>query len=139
MVIKDYVLDKERSLEMFETHRKALNQGACYNNVFSLCNEYDMVRGTMKVAYGYWSAFPGIMARHCFFVTDDKKILDPTFGFRSNKEDEVSYWIFAILDFRDYLDMLREDDLQPGLHAALWEREKELAQGFEEHKTILIN
>jgi hypothetical protein len=139
MVIKDYVLDEELSMEMFERHRSVLNQGACYNNVFNLCGEYELVRlGVMRVAYGYWTAIPGIMARHCFFVTDDKKIIDPTYAFRSNKEN-VEYWIFAVLEFRDYLDKIRDENLDPALHYTLREPDHKLIQESFQEGIMLIN
>jgi hypothetical protein len=137
LIIRNLTLDKELSMQLFNSHQDVLLPNHCYNNVFSMTHQHGhkFVTGEWKIAYGYWSIMDKLMARHCFILEGDT-VIDPTYGFRTSGESE--YIAFKVLEFGEYLDLLTEADGQPALYGAFWKLENELAQKVYEEENLML-
>lgn len=114
----------------------------CYNNVFNVISFVNnkFRNGEWRVAYGYWTAIDGIMARHCYIVDKDNRVIDPTAPFSTAENvKEKKYLTFKVFDDADeYLDLLWEHDKEPALYKALAEEEKEAHEYAMKNNLILI-
>lgn len=119
--MKEYKLDYDLSKEMYDKHKLLVKQKECYNNIakISIAMQYlDNYNENIKIAFGAWQIFDDskqVYARHCFFLLDNEKVIDPTCFVVSNKINDRSYLVFKTYDLDDYDKKLRECNLVPSI------------------------
>ncbi|WP_168898374.1 hypothetical protein [Bacillus sp. ISTL8] len=135
-------INYEESVRVHKENLRRIEKKMCYNNVFNVVSYVDdkFHSGEWRVAYGYWTAIDGIMARHCYIVDKDNRVIDPTAPFSTTKDiRNVDYLTFKIFEDADeYLELLWEHDREPALYKAFLEEEKKAHEHAMKNNLILI-
>ncbi|HDR7263652.1 hypothetical protein [Bacillus sp. CH_203] len=139
-MITEHKINIELTEEVYGECSHAIQQKMCYNNVFNVMGYYmdKFKSGEWKVAYGYYTAVDGIMARHAFIVdiaTGDA--IDPTAPTLSNGYDYRKYLSFVILEKDEYLDLIGNEDREPALYKSLREQDTEAQEWGKVNNVIM--
>ncbi|HDR7066887.1 TPA: hypothetical protein QCW42_003993 [Bacillus cereus] len=141
-MVKMLRMNYEESVRVHEENGIMLEKKMCYNNVFNVLSYHTgkFRSGEWRVAYGYWTAIDGIMARHCYIVDKDNNVIDPTAPLSTDENvKDKKYLTFKIIDGLDsYLDLINEHDREPALYRAFLEEEKEAHEYAMKNNLILI-
>ncbi|EML6324782.1 hypothetical protein QCQ60_005111 [Bacillus cereus] len=139
-MITEHKINAELTDEVYEACSHAIQPKMCYNNVFSVMGYYiDKFRGgEWKVAYGYWTAVDGMMARHAFIVdVETGDAIDPTALATSSGYEHRKYISFAILDIDEYLELIGNENREPALYKSLREQDMEAQKWGMQHNLIM--
>ncbi|MGE6347867.1 hypothetical protein ACQKIY_25665 [Bacillus mycoides] len=135
-------INYEESVKVHKENLRRIQKKMCYNNVFNVVSFVDnkFYSGEWRVAYGYWTAIDGIMARHCYIVDNDNKVIDPTAPFSTTKDiKNVDYLTFKVFEDADeYLELLWANNREPALYRAFLEEEKKAHEYAMKNSLILI-
>ena len=101
--MKEYILDYERSKQMYEAHKNIIEMKMCYMNIWNIAVSKELTRdfmkGKLKVAYGAMPSVVNTMVRHCFIVDDKGNAIDPTvFSVPEREPEEKAVYIAHTVD-----------------------------------------
>lgn len=128
--MQEHTLDAAKSREVYHACKQKMAQKQCYINIFHAAMHFSekLVSGEWRVAYGYYSVsgFPKLLARHCFFLAEDGKVIDPTLFTRWDIDWNPDYFIMKVFDsYRDYLHAVNKADGYPDLQDTLLPLERQ--------------
>lgn len=143
-MIKEHVLNKELSREVYENCAKNILPKQCYNNVWNVLQEYSscFIEGDWFIAYGYVHATQNFYARHAFIVNKDGEAIDPTLYALSYFDEDDMYEStqkhvsFSIMTVREYVDKIGRNDNQPALFGKFRNEEKEAWDWAKERSLV---
>jgi len=140
-LILKHEMDVDLTLSVYEECKHSIEMKQCYNNIFNvLTRSYNKFSsGEWRVAYGYVLVVQNIMARHCFIVTKDNTIVDPTLVTTSSfdKYKDKYYISFKIFELQEYLDAIERNDRQPSFYGVYREEEMKANEWALENGMVL--
>lgn len=92
--------------------------------------------GVWKIAYGYFSitGFDKLLARHCFFLDEEDRVIDPTLFARSDIARNPDYYVMKVFStYSDYLHAINNENGYPDLCRALRPLEQQVYNWAAEH------
>lgn len=142
-MIAEYKMNVEKSREVFEDCSDFIEMKRCYNNVFDLIMRYHekFKSGEWRIAYGYYTAVQNLMARHCFILTSEDEVIDPTViatpTFDPDKEKSyVTFKVFGSVS--DYMRALERNDNMPDLYGVFNDLEAKAHEWATSKQLILM-
>jgi hypothetical protein len=126
-------MNYEKSKELFLKHKDILKPKFCYNNILELVDNFpsEFYQDKQLIAYGYLGIPNFNFVRHCYIVTKDNIILDPTIlALFENEDDfiirESIYYTFAKISYSNYMTIaFKSNRFEPDLKMFLKESEFE--------------
>ena len=119
------LIDKEASLELYESNKSIVEAKYCYNNTFNLLSQDDDVltkvaRNEWKIVYCFFRVFDNqdVYVRHaCFYDVERHVMIDATATLLSsfNERKNAEYRIIKLMDYHEYIDALKKHHLEPAL------------------------
>lgn len=136
--MEKHSLNIEMSKTVYRACRKQIVQKQCYLNIFHAAMHYSekVTSGEWKIAYGYFSitGFDKLLARHCFFLDEEDRVIDPTLFARSDIARNPDYYVMKVFStYSDYLHALNEADGYPDLCRTLRPLEQQVYLWASEH------
>lgn len=118
----------------------------CYNNVFNVVSRYSSFyhhfqEGNWKVTYGYIELMPGsnLYGRHCFFLAEDGRVIDPTLYALKTPHVERDYIPFLTFpQLTDYLEAIEQNKYNPDLIRYTKQDEVTVIASLEEEGKLVI-
>lgn len=135
----NYILNVEKSREIYNKYKSRLEVKMCYNNIFKISsleiNKF--YSGEWKIAYGYMSIMDTVLyARHCF-ILEGNNVIDPTLFTNPHPDTNRKYLVFKIFDnYTDYTSSIENEDYKPALERTL--RKLDLQLVIKEQKNGLF-
>lgn len=136
-----YDIDMEESKKIYEDMKSDMKVKGCYDNIAKVvikyiprhANEYK----DAKVVFGGWqlSAFgDNVFVRHCFLMTKDEKVIDPTYFVAPNEGGK--YIKFFEYDIPKYLQLLENHNTS--LDDLLFRPTNKIVQELMEKNIIVL-
>lgn len=129
-MVKEHKLNVELSKQVYEQHKEYIKMKQCYNNIYNVYERsiHTFSKMGWKIAYGFVTAHENLMARHCFIVTKENEVIDPTFVSLSHfdESEEYLYLSYELLEPREYLSKLEKNDCDPSMMKSYIFKQEEL-------------
>ena len=108
-MMEQYKLDVETSRALHKKHARLMELRQCYKNVSCILDHEfkKFTSGEWKIAYGYYTVtvdIPQLLARHCFILTNQNTVIDPTIMIHETDMNELAS--------REYFVMKTFDDIK---------------------------
>lgn len=141
-MLTEYKMNLEKSLEVYN-ECDFIKMKHCYNNVFNMIFPYheQFKSGEWRIAYGYYTAIEGLMARHCFILTSEDEVIDPTILATDtfDPEKEKVYVAFKVFgSIKEYLDVLADNDREPALFNVYYDLEMKANEWAKQKQVFLM-
>lgn len=134
-----YILNIDKSKEVYSKCKKRLAAKECYNNVFRVATDYITNFKTKKwrIAYGYMTVLDNLLCRHCFIIDENNTVIDPTI-ILINRTDAEYYTMKIFDDWCEYFKAIKKEQYLPALYRYLNEYNKIALNWAEENQYVLI-
>lgn len=132
-----YILNLEKSYELYESHKELLEDGFCYsNNIELLVKRYlkEFQNNELYIGYCYLGGEIFDFQRHCVIVSNNNEIIDVSIPFKYNYIEAltnttfIKYYFFGILNLEELSAGLIKDNTSADLKISLKEKERELVK-----------
>ncbi len=138
-------IDLKKSIEICKKYNSQLKPHYCYNNILALTlplkKEFESKK--YKVAYGYFGDESNAFVRHCYIVTENKKVIDPSIILITKQEkikdlSFYNYYTFAKISEKEMVSFIKKQKGNlPHLKDVLTEQERQFATFATENKLIV--
>lgn len=142
-IMQKAALDPQKSKSLYLQHPRQYKAKECYANVYrAITDNFSKVNsGKWKIAYGFYtiSDLPNLLGRHCFFLDEDDKVIDPTIFTHAAPNLNHQYYVFYIFDsIKDYYSEVEKADYHPALLSFLRPYEEKAHLWAKIHDYILF-
>ena len=138
--MKQYLLNKEESLKLYNKHQDKIEPKDCYINIFNILTIYpqNFHSGEWMIAYGYVSSIENVYCRHCFVLAGDE-IIDPTLFSTDRDNSSRTYYLFKVFDsVGEYLEALDSEKGYPALTKHLHKEDSEALKWAQQNGYLFI-
>ncbi|MDO5398790.1 MAG: hypothetical protein Q4G33_12770 [bacterium] len=115
-------LNVGKSKEIYDIYKTRVNRNQCYMNIYNVAVSSKLIKrfadGQIKIAYGaMYEDEEGFAVRHCFIVTKEQEVIDPTiFTFSGECHiGEIRYNAHSLYGCKEYLEAISKNDYCPDL------------------------
>ncbi len=125
-----YLIDVLRSKELAKKVKRICPK-ECYANVFRVFTSFpaEFRSGRLRVAYGYVSICDKLWTRHCFIITNNNEIIDPTLALQQDGLESRLYHVMKIFpSVQEYMEAIDSEHGYPALTRCLSREDVEAQQ-----------
>lgn len=140
------ILNVDMSRSVYQKNKAHIELNMCYNNVFNvllydslICHQ--VISREYFVAYGYMRVKEDepFFVRHCFLMTKDNEVIDPTMPLFTNPNLKADYIVLKKFEcYIDYLEALEKNNREPNLAIMLFKEDHEISRKAFENNLIFI-